>query len=45
MLAKNLTRKTLGDTVLGNVTIHTGTAAGGAYQFPSSRGGLFESVF
>jgi hypothetical protein len=35
MLAKNPTRKALGDTVLGNV-IHTGTAAGGAYQFPEA---------
>ena len=36
MLAKNPTRKTLGDTVLGNDGIHTGTAAGGAYQFPEA---------
>ena len=36
MLAKNPTRKALGDTVLGNDMIHTGTAAGGAYQFPEA---------
>jgi hypothetical protein len=36
MLAKNPTRKTLGDTVLGNDMIPTGTAAGGAYQFPEA---------
>ena len=36
MLAKNPTRKALGDTVLGNDMIHTGSAAGGAYQFPEA---------
>jgi len=36
MLAKNPTRKALGDTMLGNDMIHTGTAAGGAYQFPEA---------
>ena len=36
MLAKNPTRKALGDTMLGNNMIHTGTAAGGAYQFPEA---------
>ena len=36
MLAKNPTRKSLGDTVLANDMIHTGTAAGGAYQFPET---------
>ena len=36
MLAKNPTRKALGDTVLGNDMLHTGTAAGGAYQFPEA---------
>ena len=36
MLAKNPTRKALGDTVLGNDMIHTGTAAGEAYQFPEA---------
>ena len=34
--AKNPTRKALGDTMLGNDMIHTGTAAGGAYQFPEA---------
>ena len=36
MLAKNPTRKALGDTMLGNDMIHAGTAAGGAYQFPEA---------
>jgi hypothetical protein len=36
MLAKNPTRKALRHTMLGNNMIHTGTAAGGAYQFPEA---------
>ena len=36
MLAKNPTRKAFGDTMLSNDTIHAGTAAGGAYQFPEA---------
>src|SRR3954464_228073 len=36
MLAKNPTRKALGDAMLGNNMIHAGTAAGGAYQFPEA---------
>ena len=36
MLAKNTTRKALGDAMLGNDMIHAGTAAGGAHQFPEA---------
>ena len=36
MLAKNPTRKALGDMMLGNDMIHAGTTAGGAYQFPEA---------
>jgi hypothetical protein len=36
MLAKNPTCKALGDALLGNDMIHTGTTAGGAYQFPEA---------
>ena len=36
MLAKDPTRKALGDTMLGNNMIHTDTAPGGAYQFPEA---------
>lgn len=36
MLAKNPTRKALGDAVFGNHMINADTAAGGAYQFPEA---------